>query len=457
MLSCNALIHPRDSLELKIIRIENNEGIYGMYDYCICFVEEAANRIIAEKLISEISAYTLPKKIHSFVKDAQYKNGCLLPLTYEAPLTNQQLSILSCCRWLLVLCSERNRNSPVIRQTIKFFAANRGKEFILPVLTDGEPESAFPPEFFEKRETIITFNDGTTQEVIEIVELLAIDVRAGDIKSSLSLLRHARIKIVAALIGVSYDTLVQRHEKRIRRKLINIALLVTVLSVISGSFFTYLWLDAKHKTEIAIAKTQLSKDLLADMCTNYPLLFQDTSEIQPFIDRLLVNSLEKLRIAESEYIPLLPVDELLLLKADDDLYQTRNKAKILRYLGRTEEAVKAYMKTASMLEQGSELYTQISRLFTEKTDPEVYPSGILVVEIDDEVSKACDGLRAGDIIVETGGFKFRDLSQYETYLNNRARRNRNMNLTVLRNENNELTRMILSVKPEHLVYLAEEM
>jgi len=59
--------------------------------------------------------------------------------------------------------------------------------------------------------------------------------------------------------------------------------------------------------------------------------------------------------------------------------------------------------------------------------------------------------------VETGGFKFRDLSQYETYLNNRARRNRNMNLTVLRNENNELTRMILSVKPEHLVYLAEEM
>lgn len=59
--------------------------------------------------------------------------------------------------------------------------------------------------------------------------------------------------------------------------------------------------------------------------------------------------------------------------------------------------------------------------------------------------------------METGGFKFRDLSQYETYLNNRARRNRNMNLTVLRNENNELTRMILSVKPEHLVYLAEEM
>jgi|GEM_PF-2124391 len=189
-----------------------------MYDYCICFVEDAANRILAEKLISEISAYTLPKKLHDNVEEAQYKNGCLLPLTYDARLTDQQLSILSFCRWLLVLCSKKNRDSPGVRQTIKYFAANRGKEFILPVLTDGEPESSFPPEFFEKRKTIITFNDGTNHEVIEIVEPLAIDVRARDIKSSLQLLRHARIKIVAALIGVSYDTLVQRHERRILRK-----------------------------------------------------------------------------------------------------------------------------------------------------------------------------------------------------------------------------------------------
>ncbi|NLX63333.1 MAG: hypothetical protein GX022_00920 [Clostridiaceae bacterium] len=433
------------------------EEVYGMYDYCICFVEETANRILAEKLISEIAAYSLPKILHNYIDEAQYKNGCLLSLVYEAQLTNQQLSILSFSRWLLVLCSKKNRDSPCVRQAIRFFAANRGKEFILSVLIDGEPESSFPPEFFEKRKSTITFNDGTTQEVIEIMEPLAIDIRSGNINSSLPLLRHARIRIIAALIGVSYDTLVQRHEKRIRRKLKNIALVVIALSLISGSFFTYLWLNAKHKTEIAIAKTQLSKDLLADMCTNYPLLFQDIPEIQPLVDILLVNSIEKLRISESEYIPLLPVNQLLLLKADDDLIQTRNKAKILRYLSRTEEAVKAYRKAASMLEQGSELYSQASRLFAENTDPKIYPSGILVVEIDDKVSKACNGLRAGDIIVETGGFKFRDLSQYETYLKTRADRNRNMNLTVLRYENNELLKMVLSVKPKDLVYLAEEM
>ena len=141
------------------------------------------------------------------------------------------------------------------------------------------------------------------------------------------------------------------------------------------------------------------------MCENYPLIFQDTPEIQPYVNSLLVNSLEKLRIAESEYIPLLPVDDLLLPEADDDLNQSRNKAKILRYLGKKKDAVNAYKITASMLEEGSELYSMLSEFFTNDTDPRVYPSGILVAEIE-EVSIVCDG-GAGDTIVETGGFKFR--------------------------------------------------
>ncbi len=426
-------------------------------DYCICFVDETVNRILAEKLISEISTYALPKKVHNLADEAQYKKGQLLPLKGETSLTKEQLNTLSSCRWLLVVCNNKDRNSSGISQAINYFSAIRGKEFILPVLLSGEPDSAFPPEFFEKRRSIITFNDGTTQEITEIVEPLAIDVRAKDIKSSLSHLHHARIKIVAAFIGVSYDTLVQRHEKRIRQRLKTIALIVILLPILLGSFFTYLWFNSKHKTEIAIAKTQLSKDLLADMCLNYPLIFQDTPEIQPYVNSLLVNSLEKMRIAESEYIPLLPVDELLLPDADDDLSQSRNKAKILRYLGKKEEAVNAYKKTASMLKQGSELYSRASELFAKDIDPKVYPSGILVAEIEDDVSIACDGLRTGDIIVETGGFKFRDFGQYEAYLNNSASNNRNTKFTILRLDNNELLRITLLIKPENLVYVAEEM
>ncbi|MGI6123317.1 MAG: hypothetical protein ACOYIG_03865, partial [Acetivibrionales bacterium] len=202
---------------------------------------------------------------------------------------------------------------------------------------------------------------------------------------------------------------------------------------------------------------QLSKDLLADMCLNYPMLFQDTPEVQPYVNSLLVNSLEKLRIAESDYIPLLPVDELLLPEADDDLNQLRNKAKILRYLGKKEEALDAYKKAALMLQQGSELYSSVSVIFTKNTDPNEYPSGILVVEIEDEVSQKCDGLSTGDIIVETGGFKFRDIGQYEFYLKNNVQDDKSTKLTILRPENSELSRITLSVKPKNLVFIAEEM
>jgi tetratricopeptide (TPR) repeat protein len=364
---------------------------------------------------------------------------------------------LSCCRWLLVVCTNEDQNALGIRQAINYFAASKGKEFILPLLFRGEPESAFPPEFFEKRKNIITFNDGTTKEIIEVVEPLAVDVRASDIKTSLVLLSQVRIKIVAALIGVSYDTLVQRHEKRARQRLKVIASIIILLPVLFGSFFTYLWFNSKHKTDIAIQKTQLSKDLLADMCLNYPMLFQDTPEVQPYVNSLLVNSLEKLRIAESDYIPLLPVDELLLPEADDDLNQLRNKAKILRYLGKKEEALDAYKKAALMLQQGSELYSSVSVIFTKNTDPNEYPSGILVVEIEDEVSQKCDGLSTGDIIVETGGFKFRDIGQYEFYLKNNVQDDKSTKLTILRPENSELSRITLSVKPKNLVFIAEEM
>ena len=90
-------------------------------DYCICFVEEAANRILAEKLISEVSTYTLPKKVHSLAEGEQYKNGLLLPLIDKVPLTEAQLSILSNCYWLLVVCNNKDQNALGISQAINYF------------------------------------------------------------------------------------------------------------------------------------------------------------------------------------------------------------------------------------------------------------------------------------------------------------------------------------------------
>lgn len=427
------------------------------FDFCVCFVEKPANRALAERLILEVSSYTLPKNVRTLEDETQYKKGQILALLPHAPLNNEQEKMLINCRWLMVICNNQDREVLSICQAINFFIINKGHQYILPILSEGEPQTAFPIELFKERKATITFSDGVTQEIVETIEPLAIDLRANDIKVSLSLLRHARIKIVAALINVSYDTLEQRHEKRTRRRLRLLVSILISVPIILGSVFTYLWINAEQKIDIAIKKTEISKDLLVNMCENYPLFFQGIPEIKPFVNDLLVNSIEKLRVVESEYIPQLNVENLLIPEDDDNLEQVRNKAKILRYLGKKENSKIAYKVAASKLELASREYEEMSSFFVEDVDPLIYPSGILVISIEENVSQACDGLSVGDLIVEAGGFKFRNQSQFEITIYNNENPNKRTKLTVLRLIDGELSLLTLSAKPKDLVFLYEEM
>ena len=92
--------------------------------YCICFVEQPANRALAEKLITEISTYTLPKKMYILAEEVQYKTGRFTYHRWDS-INKEQLDILSGCRWLLIICNKEDRNSSGISQAINYFAANK--------------------------------------------------------------------------------------------------------------------------------------------------------------------------------------------------------------------------------------------------------------------------------------------------------------------------------------------
>lgn len=426
----------------------------AFYDYCICFADQPSNREIANKLILEVSSYKLPRKVKDFDGEPAYTKGCLLPLSNDAPLTNEQENILKSCRWLMILCTKQARQAFSINQAIHFFILNKGRSYILPILFEGEPQEAFPPEFFEERTSTVTFSAGSVQNITEVIEPLAIDIRAKDLKTSLSLLRHARIKVVAALIGVSYDKLEQRHERRARRRLKTLAAICLSVPLALGVFFTYLWINAEYQIDIAIKKTQVSKDLLANMCRNYPELFKDIPGAEPILNALLIDSLEKLRVVESEYIPMLGVDDLLLPDAADDIIRARNKAKLLRYLGKVDEAVEAYEKVSSMLEQNNEVYRNSAVLFANMS-PADYPSGVIAASISEDNSTALDGLRSGDIIVQTKGFNFRSLEQYEIHRQSLPP-DQNIEIRILRPQDGSLIEMTLKIKPKDLIFASEE-
>lgn len=427
------------------------------FDYCVCYIDNHINRAVADKLVKEVSSYEIPKNIRENISNLNYKRSCVLPLLLNTPLSNEQKYLLNNCRWLLVICRKQERDALSISHAINFFNGLNKRDNILPVLFEGEPADAFPSELLEVRVTNITFRDGSTQEVKEIIEPLAIDIRARDLKSSLSQIHHLRIKTVAALIGVSYDTLEQRHDKRLRRRIRLLSSVFIAIPVILGCLFTYLWLNSEQKIDIAANKTQISKDLLADMCQNYPILFRDIPQIEPYVNTLLLESLEKLRVVESGYIPLLPVQDLLLPNDNDNLNSSRNKAKIHRYLGNKAEAIKAYIHTSALLEQGSDVYERISEMFVNNTDPKVYPNGILVVETGSKISESSTGLNEGDLIVEIGGFKFRNLEQYEVYLRKSVPQNKPIRITVLRPVGDEFEILTLSLKSDDFTFKGEEM
>lgn len=107
--------------------------------------------------------------------------------------------------FLVVVCSPRILESRWCMREIETFIKYRGRENILPVLIEGEPETAFPPILLEGGEP------------------LAADFRGKDTRE---VLRHARERmprLVAPLLYCSYDELFQRHRIYKMRRLLALA------------------------------------------------------------------------------------------------------------------------------------------------------------------------------------------------------------------------------------------
>jgi hypothetical protein len=105
---------------------------------------------------------------------------------------------LRASRTLIVLCSPHAAASPWVDREIRRFRELGGADRILALLVEGEPRTSFP--------AALGASGG---------EPLAADVRGGR-----STQRAALLKLVAGILGLSYDDLVQREAGRRRRNAI---------------------------------------------------------------------------------------------------------------------------------------------------------------------------------------------------------------------------------------------
>jgi WD40 repeat protein len=150
-------------------------------------------------------------------------------LPASASLTRSIEDALHQSRFLIVVCSPRTPSSEwVNKEALKFRELGRGDR-ILALLIEGEPAESYPPALLEVRRTILD-SGGAIGEEVEEVEPLAADVRKARREGQRTLKQVALIRLMACLLGCSFDELRQRERRRRRRRLAYVSSILAVIA-----------------------------------------------------------------------------------------------------------------------------------------------------------------------------------------------------------------------------------
>jgi hypothetical protein len=208
---------------------------------------KSSDRVIAEHLHSALESYRAPKSMNqnsSFRPERLRLKRVFLDreeLQASSSLGVSLEEALGKSRFLIVVCSPRSRVSRWVDREVAAFLRLRGADHILSLLVEGEPENALPPALFTPSlET--QFQESSIQSSVP----LAADIRAGNTRESLRLLKREKLRLLAPLLGVSFDDLRQReHQRAFRRRTITSA----TLGVVSVAFASLAFVAFLQRTK----------------------------------------------------------------------------------------------------------------------------------------------------------------------------------------------------------------
>lgn len=197
------------------------------YDYIafISYRHKPLDIRIAARLHRLIEQYRLPRSLRSSGRSRLgrvFRDKDELPVSVD--LTSDIRNALDHSQFLIVVCTPDTPGSVWVNREIEYFLQHHDRSQLLAVLAAGSPELSFP-----KLLTRYTALDGS--EVC--VEPLAADITSRSTSGTLRCLTAEKLRLFAALLGCSYDTLRQRERARRQRKVF----LATVAALaVTGAF-----------------------------------------------------------------------------------------------------------------------------------------------------------------------------------------------------------------------------
>ena len=193
------------------------------YDAFISYRHSELDKFVATTLHKKLEAFKLPKGVKSPTGKKKiervFRDQDELPLASN--LSDPITQALENSDYLLVICTPRLPESEWCKREIETFIKLHGRDKVLAVLAEGEPEESFP-EALTKEAYEVTNPDGTTETRYRIFEPLAADVRGKNNKAIKKAMNDAILRICAAIFGLNYDELKQRHKERAMRRTLSV-------------------------------------------------------------------------------------------------------------------------------------------------------------------------------------------------------------------------------------------
>ena len=198
------------------------------YDAFISYRHSDLDMYIAKKIHKGLETFKVPRPVtKKYGKKSikrVFRDQEELPIGSD--LGDNIESALRESEFLLVICSPRTPESYWVQKEIETFIRMHGREHVLAILVEGEPDQSFPQQ-------ILVDEEGNA------VEPLAADVRGSSKKEIDRKMKTELMRLAAPILHCSYDDLRQRHRERRMKKMMSIAAGGAVLGLAFGVYSAY--------------------------------------------------------------------------------------------------------------------------------------------------------------------------------------------------------------------------
>ena len=242
--------------------MEENEYLYDAF---ISYRHLPIDGWAAEKVHKTLETYQLPKALAKKIG----KKGITRifqdkeELVTSGDLANELDYALRRSRYLILICSSKTIESDWVMHEVQTFKELGRQYQILILLVEGEPEQTIP-QILRTHDKKVMLADGSEVVIQEEIEPLAADIRGVDKRERSRKFKTEILRIIAPILGCSYDDLKERHKER-RNKRIILGSAIAVLGLVAFGIYNS-WRLSEIETQMN-AKLATQSRSLADQST----------------------------------------------------------------------------------------------------------------------------------------------------------------------------------------------